>query len=122
MPGSNPGASTWVYKGGVPLVHEYGVFLDAWEALHGPLPESAGLTARDLRATTGNFLGTDSQGNYYWGIDSFTVLDTQGRVLAAFKIPDALERYLPAVAPSGDIYFIHASKDEVELYRVARAW
>jgi hypothetical protein len=71
------------------------------------------------------FLGTDTDGNSYWGATingpAFVVVSKYGKVLDAFK-RDKINYSNPQIAPNGDIYFWKIAKEGVTFYKITRRW
>ncbi|WP_020614629.1 SH3 domain-containing protein [Sediminispirochaeta bajacaliforniensis] len=81
---------------------------------------------RPLKQTSGNLslIGEDSDGNWYWDVlrKYVFIFNKEGWVLDVFQYDDNISSTLPAVHPSGDIYFLDYDTEGVYLYRIENVW
>jgi hypothetical protein len=70
------------------------------------------------------FVGKDVKGNVYWNVHNNKILvyDNHGIVIDRFEYDREKSKTLPAVHPSGDVYFLDYDENAVSLYRVENVW
>jgi hypothetical protein len=67
-----------------------------------------------------NYLGEDINGNIIWSVYGMTILvfTRKGQCINKFDYDNNKCKTLPAIHPSGDVYFLDYDKEGVYLYRV----
>ena len=70
------------------------------------------------------YMGQDADGNYYWDycMNSMLVFSAKGIILDYFVYDMKKSRTVPAVHPSGDVYFLDYDQYGVYLYKIHRVW
>ena len=79
----------------------------------------------DLRKSNNKtYLGKDTNNNIYWktGNKRILVFNSEGHLLDKFQYNRDISKTLPAVHPSGDVYFLDYDENEVRLYKITRRW
>jgi len=133
------------------LTRDYDTFYSYWQEKHDENNEKQPKLNIDIKVdkyvnypTSLIYLGRDKDGNHYWGADNSVILvyNKKGFLLDAFKYDENKSKTIPAVHPSGDIYFLGYKESdktvkknteyfgEVEykpvvgfvLYRIKRVW
>jgi hypothetical protein len=71
-----------------------------------------------------DFIGNDRNSNWYWYIGRKYVIihNKDGAVISELEIDPEKSRIIPAVHPSGDVYFLSYDDKGVYLYKIARRW
>ncbi len=71
-----------------------------------------------------NLLGRDASGHWYWSKDYNIVMifDKFGICQESLRVPENTSMIIPALHPSGDIYFMSYDKEQVYLWRVKKCW
>jgi len=107
---------------------DYWDFLAYWNEIHKQNKETQPpldftTKADEFDKTSTLWLGKDLRGNCYWSPNfGVTIFNKKGFMFDLF-IPNMNDRRtVPALHPSGDIYFIDYDKDEVRLYRIRNTW
>jgi hypothetical protein len=71
-----------------------------------------------------SLIGKDKAGNIYWNVmnNDLIIFNSSGFVIEKLKYNQNKSKTLPAVHPSGDIYFLDYDEKEVRLYSVQNVW
>ncbi len=109
---------------------DYKTFLEYWkdkqESHNFTRPETE-ITVNPEKFTRGYslfYIGKDNDGNYYWSIDSGSVLifNKNGYLIENFVVNDRKTKAIPTVHSSGDVFFIGWDNRDFYLYNVPRVW
>jgi len=110
------------------LNKDFRLFANYWLEEHKGVSHQQhieGFTNEAYRKMKNNtYIGKDALGNTYWLVGSFRfiVINQNGWIIHGGKFDQYKSRTLPAVHPSGDIYFLDYDENGVYLYKIERRW
>jgi hypothetical protein len=70
------------------------------------------------------YLGTDKDRNVYWhgGFKWIYVFNQEGILLCLFSYDFSNTKIVPALHPSGDVYFLNYDSDTIQISKINRRW
>lgn len=106
---------------------KYKTFVKYWSEkspdLIGNILDGVYSFERLSKSNYSNYLGRDSDDNYYWSSrKTIVVFNNEGLLIERFKFDSKKSDTFPAVSPEGDIFFMNYDTDKVTLYKIPRQW
>ena len=102
-------------------------FFSYWNDIYKGDRDKLTLTGKlyaDPSASQMRFIGKDREGNWYWkfGSKAIVVHNAQGQVIENFIYDSKKSKTLPAVHPSGDVYFLDYDEEGIYINKISRRW
>jgi len=114
-----------IFLNGELLTRNYEAFYKYWEEINIDMKDHKFIPLKPEYSDNAIFIGKDVNNNFYWdiGLSHIYVFNKNGLVLELFKYNKKREyKTLPAIHPSGDVYFLDYDENGVYLYRVKNVW